>query len=162
MKMQPYTIRKYAHTNRKTWEEFAEAYGTIFHERQFLRYHPARRFRDHSLMLRKESRLVGIFPAVEHDEESCKWLISHPGSTFGSLVTNPNEGVHEINNLINMVLSYSKKHRFTGIRITLPPVVYQCGLNNAVEFCLRRAGFQYIKQELSSVLELREIQLRQC
>lgn len=160
MIVQPYTIRKYAQTNRKSWEEFAEAYGTIFHERQFLHYHPASRFRDHSLMLRKKSRLLGIFPAVEHKEGSCKWLISHPGATFGSLVTHPNEGVHEISSLIKLVVGYSQKHRFTGIRITIPPVVYQCGLNNAVEFCLRREGFQYVKQELSSVLELKKLPLR--
>jgi hypothetical protein len=58
------------------WDNFVETSdnGTIFHKRRFLSYHPEGKFKDASLIFRKQNKLFSIFPAVEIERDGKKYF----------------------------------------------------------------------------------------
>ena len=60
-------VKHFKKTDTKTWELFVsqDNKGTLFHTRRFLNYHPAGRFKDHSLMFFEKGKMVALFPAAE-------------------------------------------------------------------------------------------------
>lgn len=81
------TASFYRRADEPEWDRFVtgSANGGLLHTRRFLDYHGAR-FNDISLMFRdaQNGGLIGILPLAATDTASA---ISHPGSSFGGLVT---------------------------------------------------------------------------
>jgi len=130
--------------------------GTIFHFREFLGYHPPNRFKDSSLLFLKKNSPFVVFPAAEKIINNEKWLISHPGASMGSLVVPENLSIADSFLLTESLIQYSKENHFNGIRITLPPIVYQKRPSNYLDFTLLKNGFTYTKREITSVLFLED------
>ena len=67
------------------WEAFwrEAVHGTMFNSLRFLAYHPPERFHSRHLVFRRKGNLVGIFPAVEREEEGKRVWVSHPGASYG-------------------------------------------------------------------------------
>ena len=128
--------------------------GTIFHLRSFLNYHPQGRFNDHSLIIKKKGKLFSIFPAAEKKINDKLYLISHPGATVGSFVIPETLSIAESMELVNCLVVYAKRKRFDGIRITLPPNLYQRRLSNYMDFAFFKYDFQYLKRDITSILFL--------
>ena len=82
-------IERYKESLFHEWDEFVWQANnvTIFHTRKFLNYHPSERFEDHSLIFRKDNRVIALFPATIHYEAHRKILTSHRGSSYGGIVT---------------------------------------------------------------------------
>ena len=138
------------------WDEFVWSMnnGTLFHTRKFLSYHPEYRFQDHSLVFSSKDKMLAVFPAAEKSLDDETWLISHPGSSYGSFVVPENLSFANAYGLVQTLISYGKKLGFTGIRLTLPPTIYNTRLSNYIDFALIRHGFTYTKREVSSILFL--------
>lgn len=128
--------------------------GTLFHTRKFLSYHPADRFVDHSLIFNKKEKPLALFPAAERIIDDKKWLISHPGSSYGSFVVPENLSVADALGLVSTLKHYGKSNGFNGIRLTLPPTIYNKRLSNYVDFALVKHGYKYAQREVSSILFL--------
>jgi hypothetical protein len=58
--------------------------GTFLHTRRFLGYHGTR-FRDASVMIYDDAKLVGVMPAAV-DPNDARVVVSHPGATYGGVV----------------------------------------------------------------------------
>lgn len=140
------------------WDEFVRNAnnGTIFHERHFLNYHPAGRFRDHSLVLMDDKQPAGLFPAVEDYRDGLNILYSHRGSSYGGIVQPLNQGVEKNFRMLRALDRYAKEQGFDRIIMTLPPDIYNQQLNNYLEFACFRHGYRYLKREISSVLALED------
>lgn len=140
------------------WEEIVAQSnnGTLFHTRRFFQYHPADRFIDHSLVFKKKDQWFALFPAAEKTIDNQRWLVSHPGASFGSLVVPRDLSFADANKLVGQLINYARGHGFTGIRLTLPPTIYNRRLSNYVDFALIRAGFRYARREISSILFLED------
>ncbi len=70
------------------WDQFVlkASNATFLHERQFLSYH-GNRFEDKSLLIENSrNELVGVFPAAVAPQSS-ECIVSHPGATFGGIVS---------------------------------------------------------------------------
>ncbi len=128
--------------------------GTLFHTRRFLGYHPLERFEDASLVFYKKERPFCLFPAAVRAIAGRRWLVSHPGASFGSLVTPEDLSFADAQELVAALDRYGKKAGFAGIRLTLPPTIYSRRLSNYIDFALRRHGYEYVKREVSSILFL--------
>lgn len=128
--------------------------GTLFHTRRFLGYHPPGRFRDHSLVFFKKGGPFVLFPAAEVLTDGGRILVSHPGASMGSLVVPADLSFGDSMQLVEQLLAYTREQGFDGLRITLPPTIYNRRLSNYVDFALIRNGFCYRKRELSSILFL--------
>jgi len=151
-------IKRFKETFSQDWEKIVQKAnnGTIFQTRKFLNYHPPGRFADHSLIFIKKDKPFVIFPAAEHDIDGKKYLVSHPGTSYGSFVVPEALSFADSYELVESLIKYTKANNFDGIRLTPPPTIYNQRLSNYVDFALIQHGFKYLNREISSILFLEE------
>ncbi len=149
-------IKKYIKEQSDIWEKIVKTAnnGTIFHTRKFLSYHPPGRFIDHSLVIYKKDKPYILFPAAEREIDGKRFLVSHPGTSYGSFVTPLELPFANSYQSVEVLMKYAKAQRFDGIRLTPPPTIYNKRLSNYIEFALLQHGFTYLKREVSSILFL--------
>ena len=151
-----FEIYRYTDSDQSLWDDFVPNAnnGTLFHLRSFLSYHPYDRFVDHSLLVNKKGKIFSVFPAAEQEIDGNRYLVSHPGSSVGSFVVNENLSIADSIDLVKSLISYSKRLKFDGIRITIPPNLYQRRLSNYMDFSFLKNNFNYLKREITSILYL--------
>lgn len=152
----PIAVSRYKEPLREAWDRFvSEANnGTLFHLRRFLGYHPPERFHDHSLVFTTSDKLLAVFPAAERTADGWRELSSHPGASYGGLVTPIGLSFRNSFDLIEGLLAYARRRDFGRITLTLPPTIYNRRLSNYVDFALLQHGFHYTRREISSILFL--------
>jgi len=138
------------------WDSFVDNSdnGTIFHKRKFLSYHPKSRFKDHSLIVNKNEKLFSVFPAVELNRDGQKIISSHGGASYGGFVYNIDLNLKDAFDLVEGLIKNANSEKFDRIQITLPPIIYETKYSNYIDFALVKNGFQYLKREISSVVQL--------
>ncbi len=138
------------------WDDFVDSSdnGTIFHKREFLSYHPSDRFKDASIVITKNNKLLSAFTAALIERNENKVLVSHPGASYGSFVYNSDLNLKEAHSLVDILIDYSKELGASRIQLTLPPIIYQTKYSNYIDFALVRNGFNYLKREVSSIVQL--------
>jgi len=153
-----FTLHQYINQNKSPWDQFVSSgnNGTLFHLRKFLNYHPKDRFQDHSILVEKKQKLFSVFPAAELIVDGKRVLVSHPGSTVGSFVVPENLSISDAMAMSEALVSYVKENNFSGIRITLPPTLYQRRLSNYMDFAFFKQGFTYSKRDVTSILFLED------
>ena len=151
-----FEIYRYTESNQSLWDDFVPNAnnGTLFHLQSFLSYHPKSRFIDHSLLINKKGKLFSVFPAAEKTIGDKRYLVSHPGSSVGSFVVPESLSIADSLNLVKILIIYSKEKNFDGIRITLPPTLYQRRLSNYMDFSFIKNNFKYLKRDITSILFL--------
>ena len=151
-----FTLHQYINQNESRWDQFVSSgnNGTLFHLRKFLNYHPKDRFQDHSILIEKKQNLFSVLPAAELIVDSKRILVSHPGSTVGSFVVPENLSIADAMSMSEALVTYVKDNNFSGIRITLPPTLYQRRLSNYMDFSFFQQGFTYLKRDVTSILFL--------
>lgn len=130
--------------------------GTLFHTRKFLSYHPPGRFTDHSLIFNKNNQPYILFPAAEQEIEGKRFLVSHPGTSYGSFIVPEDISFADSYDIVESLIQYAKAQNFYGIRLTPPPTIYSQRLSNYIDFSLLQHGFRYLKREISSILFLED------
>jgi predicted N-acyltransferase len=153
-----FKFNRYTNNDKIQWDEFVPTgnNSTLFHLREFLNYHPDGRFQDHSLLVEKKGKLFSVFPAAVKDVNGKKYLVSHPGASVGSFVLPENLSIADAMSLAETLVIYAKENEFDGIRITLPPTLYQRRLSNYMDFALLKQGFNYKTRDITSILFLEE------
>jgi len=60
-----FDIKKYEYEHEKLWDDFVEKgiFGTIYHTRQFINYHPKEKFIDQSILIYYKNEVVCVVPA---------------------------------------------------------------------------------------------------
>jgi hypothetical protein len=78
------SIKKYKDTDELIWDDFVnkECFGTIYHTRKFINYHPKDRFEDHSILIYDKEILICILPCCKRGEI----YFSYTGATYGGPV----------------------------------------------------------------------------
>ena len=149
-------VERYQPDDRSRWEKFIAVAenGTIFHRQRFLSYHPADRFQSHHLFFRKKDRLLALLPAVVREQDGRRMLISHAGASYGGFVMRPRLGIRECHLLVEAFIRYAGNQGFDRLVLTPPPIFYSASLSNAIDFCLIKGGFSYLKRELTSAVPL--------
>ena len=153
-----FTLHRYINQNESRWDQFVSSgnNGTLFHLRKFLNYHPKDRFQDHSILIEKKQNLFSVLPAAELIVDGKRILVSHPGSTVGSFVVPENLSIADAMSMSEALDTYLKENNFSGIRITVPPTLYQRRLSNYMDFSFFKQGFTYLKRDVTSILFLED------
>ena len=153
-----FTLHRYINQSESRWDQFVLSgnNGTLFHLRKFLNYHPQDRFQDHSILIEKKQNLFSVLPAAELIVDGKRILASHPGSTVGSFVVPENLSIADAMSMSEALVTYVKEKNFSGIRITLPPTLYQRRLSNYMDFSFFKQGFTYLKRDVTSILFLED------
>lgn len=149
----PLQESKIAH---EEWDQFVDISdnGTIFHKRQFLSYHPKTRFKDASIIINNNNKKLAIFPAVAVEVEGKRILSSHSGASYGGFVYKSDLNLKEAFGIVETAINYAKDMNFNRIQLTPPPIIYQSKYSNYIDFALVKNGFNYLKREVSSVVQL--------
>ena len=124
------TIESYNQSFEQDWDNFIwqANNGTIFHTRQFLNYHPPDRFEDHSLVFKKDKRVIALFPATIRYEQHRRILTSHRGASYGGLVTKFDLGIKDTFRVVESLIEHAKDNHFQGVEMTPPPIIYYLSL----------------------------------
>jgi len=151
-----FEIYRYTESDQSVWDDFIPLSnnGTLFHLHSFLSYHPRDRFLDHSLLINKKGKLFSVFPAAEKRIDDNNYLVSHPGSSVGSFVVPENLSIADSLGLVECLIIYAQEEKFAGIRITLPPNLYQRRISNYMDFSFFKYNFNYVKRDITSILFL--------
>lgn len=121
-------IKKYIEKNHfDLWDDFVlnkSVSGTIFHTRNFLSYHYVNRFKDSSIMIYDDSKLICVFLCAEVNDS----YISHPGTSVGGLVIAKNYNTIKItNNILTSIFNYYEEFNFS---IKISESIYFLNNNN--------------------------------
>ena len=151
-------ILKYENNFFNEWDNFIDQSnnGTIFHKQQFLSYHIDRKFQDFSLLFKKRSKIIAVFPAAIQVEGSKKILFSHPGASFGGIVYQ-NLSFEDCWTIIELIEQVALENQLDDIFIIQPPNIFSKYQNNEIaDYCLRRKKYNTKENYLSSVLLLED------
>jgi lipid II:glycine glycyltransferase (peptidoglycan interpeptide bridge formation enzyme) len=107
-------------------------------------------------LIEKKQNLFSVLPAAELIVDGKRILVSHPGSTVGSFVVPENLSIADAMSMSEALVTYVKENNFSGIRITLPPTLYQRRLSNYMDFSFFKQGFTYSKRDVTSILFLED------
>lgn len=140
----------------QVWDRFVAVAdnGTIFQHLRFLEYHPENRFHSHHMLVYKRRHLYAVIPAALQEETDGPALISHPGASYGGIVTQPPFRLDDADALIAALLTYAQDNGLRRIDLTPTPMPYMKHPNQTVDFALVRAGFRYRKREFTHVVRL--------
>lgn len=148
LRIQPFTEQW---TDR--WDAFVKTSrnGTVFHTRKFFAYHPDDRFKDASLLFLDGETIVGVLPAAEKE----KVLVSHPGASYGGLVTGKDASVAETGMMLTMLLEHAKAQKYEGVSmLRLPPVSLQKTFAEDQQYWLYQQGYRMTRCEMDGAIDL--------
>lgn len=152
------TLTPLSEADRPAWKRFVyeSRNGTLFHDLDFLAYHPASRFHPAYLLVRRGENLCAVLPAVKVDEEGGTALLSHPGASYGGPVMAPDLGAEEVFRIVEKVVGWAKSEGYGRIEMTLPPEICSEEPDHHLEFALHLAGFSVLRSQLTGAIPLFE------
>lgn len=139
------------------WKQFLQASnnGTLFHDLDFLAYHPPARFESHHLLFRQGGQILALLPAVivaEGDEQ--RYLKSHDGASVGGFVLPPGQGVGTTLALIECLQAYVRAMGLNGIEMRIAPHIYMREPDEHLSFALAATGFRLVRRWLTHAIPL--------
>lgn len=150
LRVEPYTDEK-----RSEWSDFVAGAnnGTIFHDLDFLSYHPPDRFSEHHLMFFQGEKLIGIAPMAVVESEGRTIARSPYGGSWGGIAHSEGQ-FHVVFNLVAQWVAYVRDLGVQEIQVVPPPVVYHQQADYHLDFALLKHGFALTDRQLTSVIPL--------
>ncbi|NDF12359.1 MAG: GNAT family N-acetyltransferase [Proteobacteria bacterium] len=152
MKIVPFDIEKHS----KEWDDFIAAcpMATFLHSRKFLSYHKDK-FQDCSLMMYGDEGLEAVLPAAL-DPKDAKRVVSHPGITYGGLLTQGIKGGNEIRELFTAIFGYYQSAGKKQFVYKAIPSFYHRAPSETDEWVLTALGARIVRTDLSRVINLKQ------
>ena len=148
-------VYRFEEPDSEKWDHFVENSnnGTLFHLRTFLSYHIDRQFEDHSLIFKKKSNIIAVFPAAKIRENQKKILYSHPGASYGGfvyqkLIFNDAEAI------IDLFENYLQGHGFDKTFFIPTPSIYFKDRDETIEYALLWRDYKPVEHYISSVIPI--------
>ena len=154
--MLEYLQLKKSNLSEAEWDAFVDQSdnGTLFHKRAFLNYHPKDRFKDASIYVTKNGKILSVLTAAIVEREGKIVLASHPGASYGGFIYDSDLNFKDAHDLVDMLIEYGQALKVDRIQLTSPPIIYQTKYSNYFDFALYRNGFTYLKRDVSSIVQL--------
>jgi len=149
-------VQKYNNKLLQEWDSFIDISnnGTIFQKQSFLLYHKDRKFKNCSLIVKYKEQILAVIPAAEVTEKKSKCFYSHPGSSYGGIVTKSNISFQLINEIIIALENYLKKNNFSSIFIINSPKIYSLTQNDSLEYLLQWHQYNCEENYISHAVSL--------
>lgn len=140
---------------RGEWNQFVAASnnGTVFHNLDFLDYHPAGRFEFRNLLFREEGRIVAVLPGGI----SGRAYKSPVGASFGGLVVMADVTLERANLVVRALLDWCRAQGLGEVILTPPMQVYHRTFDETVEYAMVYNGFSVHGSLFSSVIDFSRI-----
>jgi hypothetical protein len=153
MNAESITAQPYKPDQAQEWKTFlnASGNGTLYHDLDFLAYHPADRFKTHHLMFYQGKKLLALLPAAVTDG---KKLESPYGGSVGGFATHPHLSTKSALDLVKALQTYVKDTGLAGTEMRMGPNVYSGEPNDLMSFALMVNGFRLNKCALQYMIPL--------
>ena len=150
-----YAVEIYSNKYEEAWDTLVSEspIGTFLHSRLFLSYHKDR-FLDCSFVLINEENgtLEAVFPCALAQDS--KIACSHPGSTYGGIVTRNIMTPEIIKCFFDGIIDQLKAQNVEELVYKLTPDIYRLDYSNLDEYFIWRAqGINY-RNDISNIIDL--------
>ena len=148
------SVHKYDKSSRDEWQEFLKHTnnGTMFHDLNFLDYHPVGKFNFYHLMFRRGDELIGILPGGVKDNGRVFW--SPVGASYGSIATKDIRFETALE-IVDAMLDYFDRENFKDIYLIPPPLVYSINLSQHIEYAMLYRKFDFELHYISHAIDLK-------
>lgn len=150
------TIEPFRPEDRRAWQEYVRKSqtGTLFHDLDFLDYHPTGRFDFHHLILRQEGRIVGLLPGALGRRDDGVAFVSLSGASVGGMVLAADCRLHLACALVEALVRHGRQEGWSSLDLTLPPAIYNGHLAALPSYALSKAGFTLANRHVCFALGL--------
>jgi len=148
-----WTIRPYSPEDAAAWKALLAQSNnaTLFHDLDFLSYHPPGRHDFRHLVALRRNRIDAVIPGALSAEGI---FVSTAGASIGGPAVMKSMTSEACIGLVEGLQTYARSAGWRGIDITLPPLVYYHEADQTVEFALHTTGFQLVHRSMPLLMPL--------
>jgi hypothetical protein len=128
------------------------ANGTLYHDLEFLAYHPADRFRFHHLVFKRNGNAIALLPGGLSGTDDRPIFSSPLGASIGGFAVAANLRADTAIELVEALQNYAEARGWGGIDMTVPPSCYSFETADLLTFALYFRGFRTTRRWLCHVV----------
>lgn len=150
-------VRLAGHEDASVWKQFLanSSNGTLFHDLDFLRYHPPGRFQVHNLILSADNKVIALLPGSLVSGSNGRPILRSPyGASFGGFVVGKRLALRHALRLVESLKDYAIQSRLGGIELILGPAHYAEPPHDLFAFALPASGFRLRQRWLNPMIPL--------
>jgi len=150
------TVRALQPGEERAWQQFLHesSNATLFHDLDFLAYHPPGRFRFHHLVACEQQRIRALLPGGLVDGPTGTVWRSPIGASIGGPVLGRRAGLDDTLAIVDALQHHARASNWMSIELTLPPVVYHPAIGDQIGFALFTRGFREQHRWFSPMIDL--------
>jgi hypothetical protein len=140
---EPVAIAELDDGGKAEWQEFLARSdnGCLFHDLEFLAYHPPGRFRFHHLVARQRGKLIALIPGGLTGDADRPLFCSPLGASVGGPVLAPGTRTAQGIALVHALQDHAVRRAWAGLQLTVAPPIYGASVQDLVPFSLFVRGF---------------------
>ncbi|NNF83065.1 MAG: GNAT family N-acetyltransferase [Flavobacteriaceae bacterium] len=144
-----YTIERYSIERKTLWDDFVSKAknSTFLFFRAYMDYH-SERFEDHSLLIFRDGKLIGLLPANQEKDA----IISHGGLTYGGFVLGPQVRFGDVLSGFQGVLQYFDDLKINRFSIKCMPRIYHRSPSDEMDYLLFKLNADRYRSDNLSVV----------
>lgn len=149
--MKNYSVKPYRESDYSNWNTFIgqSKNATFLFHRDFMEYHKDR-FKDFSLMIFKNEKLIAVLPA----NRVGNIVYSHQGLTYGGLVYSTKLNGEKVENILDSLVSFFKENEVQSFYFKPIPLFYTLKGNAEMDFFMLKKGAFLDKKEMNLGINL--------
>ena len=145
------SLKTYNDSYKSEWDNFIDISknSTFLFKRDFMDYH-SDKFKDNSLLIYKNSKLVALFPLNINDGK----VYSHQGLTYGGIIVNHDIKFIKYLELFTEVLNYLYEISIDKLFIKQIPVIYNSNFNGELDYLSFISAGAIYRRDIISVIDM--------
>ena len=145
------SIETYNNSFKDDWNKFIDISknSTFLFNRDFMDYH-SDKFKDHSLLVYKNSELVALFPLNISDGK----VYSHQGLTYGGIITHHDIKFVKYLELFKEILKYLHTISIDKLFVKQIPTIYNSNFNGELDYLSFITGGVIYRRDIISVIDM--------
>lgn len=152
----PISVQALAPGERDQWQALVAASpnATLFHDLDFLAYHPPGRFSFQHLLLRQGETHLAALPGGLVETPEGRVFVSPLGGSAGGPALIPSARLPQVLGMVQALQAHARDQAWAGLDITLPQTVLGHPPQEMVPFALFARGFRLVHRWLCAMLDL--------
>jgi len=145
------SIETYNNSFKDDWNNFIDfsKNATFLFKRDFMDYH-SDKFKDHSLLVYKNSELIALFPLNINEGK----VYSHQGLTYGGVIVKDDIKFVKFLELFIEILKYLNNLSIHKLFIKQIPIIYNSSFNGELDYLSHISGGIIYRRDIISVIDM--------
>jgi len=157
MQLEPsIVVSPLASSERSAWQAFlaGAVNATLFHDLDFLDYHPTGRFAFEHLVFRQKGHILALLPGGLVHRDEGEVFVSPLGASVGGFAVAPGLRSAQALALVQALQEYAQTRGWAGVELTLAPGPFAAQDTDLLSFALFSRGFMLKNRWLCAMLDL--------